>query len=204
MVLPADLPPTPGDEGAVARLGACMAVLRQATIAELARATDLLEGEVRVGLRQLSDILNSAGMVVLDDGQAVALQPRADLAEMAQRLAARPPHRALSALQCFAMAVAVGRGIVTVAELSDLRQADSWRLVRSLEEKGYLARAGDGYVATHAFLALLRQSGGPETMEELREQLLGQLDERNREILRERFGEVVPVPQESADEVDGG
>jgi hypothetical protein len=57
----------------VAALGACLATVRSATLAELAEATGATISEVRLALRRLADQLEPAGMQVLDDGSHVQL-----------------------------------------------------------------------------------------------------------------------------------
>src|SRR5437660_849657 len=59
----------------VATLGACLAAVRQATLAELAEASGVPLWEVRLGLRRLADQLEVAGIQVLDDGSQVQLAP---------------------------------------------------------------------------------------------------------------------------------
>src|SRR2546423_11712877 len=57
----------------VAKLGACLAAVRQATLAELAQAAGVSISEVRLALRRLAEQLQAAGMQVLDDGNHVQL-----------------------------------------------------------------------------------------------------------------------------------
>src|SRR6202165_2941801 len=59
----------------VATLGACLAGVRHATLAELAQASGVSISDVRVALRRLAEQLEAAGMQVLDDGSHVQLAP---------------------------------------------------------------------------------------------------------------------------------
>jgi transcriptional regulator with XRE-family HTH domain len=59
----------------VAALGACLAAVRQATLAELAQATGASISDVRLALRRLAEQLEPTGMQVLDDGSQVQLAP---------------------------------------------------------------------------------------------------------------------------------
>src|SRR5256712_6945567 len=59
----------------VAALGACLAAVRQASLAELAEATGAPISDVRLGLRRLAEQLEPTGMQVLDDGSHVQLAP---------------------------------------------------------------------------------------------------------------------------------
>jgi len=201
MVLPAERPATPEDDEVVARLGACLGAVHTASITELARAAELPEGVVRIALRQLSEQLHSLGMRVFDDGQQVALGPRADLRDVPVPLTTAPPHPALTQLQSWAMVMAVCRGTITVAEMTDLRTVNSWALVQSLVAKGYLVRVGDGFQATHLFLERVSQAGGPETVEELRAQMLASVDDRYRAVLADGVGSIPPPPEPEPEEL---
>jgi hypothetical protein len=59
----------------VASLGACLAAVRQASLAELAQATGVPISDVRLALRRLVEQLEATGMQVLDDGSHVQLAP---------------------------------------------------------------------------------------------------------------------------------
>jgi transcriptional regulator with XRE-family HTH domain len=59
----------------VATLGACLAAVRSASLAELAEASGVSIYEVRLPLRRLAEQLEDSGMQVLDDGSQVQLAP---------------------------------------------------------------------------------------------------------------------------------
>ncbi|HLB77159.1 MAG TPA: hypothetical protein VJO72_09015, partial [Candidatus Dormibacteraeota bacterium] len=59
----------------VARLGACLASVRQASLAELGEAMGASISDVRLALRRLATQLEATGMQVLDDGSHVQLAP---------------------------------------------------------------------------------------------------------------------------------
>src|SRR2546423_8010720 len=59
----------------VATLGACLAAVRQATLAELAEAAGVPIPHVRLALRRLAQQLEPTGMQVLDDGSQGQLAP---------------------------------------------------------------------------------------------------------------------------------
>jgi transcriptional regulator with XRE-family HTH domain len=73
----------------VATLGACLAAVRQATLAELAAATGVSISDVRLGLRRLAQQLEPAGMQVLDDGSHVQLAPERRFHDAVAQLAQR-------------------------------------------------------------------------------------------------------------------
>jgi hypothetical protein len=55
----------------VAAHGACLAAVRQATLAKPAQAIGVPQWEVRLGLRRPADHLEPTGIQVLDDGSHV-------------------------------------------------------------------------------------------------------------------------------------
>src|SRR5207302_11268197 len=59
----------------VARLGACLASVRQASLAELGEAMGASISDVHLALRRLATKLEATGMQVLDDGSHVQLAP---------------------------------------------------------------------------------------------------------------------------------
>jgi transcriptional regulator with XRE-family HTH domain len=59
----------------VAKLGACLAAVRSATLAELAEVTGVPISDIRLALRRLAEQLEPTGMQVLDDGSHVQLAP---------------------------------------------------------------------------------------------------------------------------------
>ncbi len=134
--------PPPAD--AVATLGACLAARGRLGIADLARLTGLSGGEVRHGLRLLSDSLGVAGMQITDDGAEAQLTPRRDLpieedlAELGEPVGPSP-----SAPQMEILAIAVADGVTTRRRIEDLRGVDSAEAIAGLVERGLLARAQD-------------------------------------------------------------
>jgi hypothetical protein len=59
----------------VANLGACLAAVRSATLAELAEAAGMAIPDVRLALRRLAEQLERAGMQVLDDSSQFSWCP---------------------------------------------------------------------------------------------------------------------------------
>jgi chromosome segregation and condensation protein ScpB len=166
----ADPPP----DDAVAKLGACLAAGGRLPIADLARLTGLTGGEVRHGLRLLSDVLGAAGMQVTDDGAEAQLTPRRDLpfeedlAELGEPVGPSP-----SAPQMEILAIAVADGVTTRRRIEELRGVDSAEAIANLVERGLLARAQDDVAPGRPLLyrptTRLLQLFGVETMEELQE-----------------------------------
>lgn len=149
----------------VAALGACLAVLRSTSVAELARAVKVTPGEVQQALRLLSAALAPLGMRVLEDGTRVELQAAHGVAHYASVLAPPRVLAELTELQMGILMMAVYRGGFTVDEVSDLRQTNSWSVVHALETKGYLRQDSDSFTYRPTLLVLHRF--GAETFDEL-------------------------------------
>jgi hypothetical protein len=70
----------------VATLGACLAAVRQASLAELAGTVGVRISDVRLALRRLAEQLEAVGMQVLDDGSHVQLAPERRFHDAVARL----------------------------------------------------------------------------------------------------------------------
>jgi chromosome segregation and condensation protein ScpB len=111
----------------VASLGACLAVVRTATLAELAEATGVPISDVRLALRRLAEQLERTGMQVLDDGSHVQLAAdrrfQAAVAHLVQpeRL---PP---LTLEQAEVLAIVMSDGMATRRRIEEVRGRLSWR-----------------------------------------------------------------------------
>ena len=107
----------------VASLGACLAAVRLATLAELAEATDVSVSEVRLALRRLADQLEPAGMHVLDDGTHVQLAPRPRFHTAAARLAQPEQLTRLTKEQAEVLAIVIADGMATRRRIEEARGA---------------------------------------------------------------------------------
>jgi transcriptional regulator with XRE-family HTH domain len=81
----------------VATLGACLAAVGQASLAELAQAVGAPIPDVRLALRGLAEQLEPAGMQVLDDGSHIQLAPAKRLHDAVAQLV--QPERLPGAVQ---------------------------------------------------------------------------------------------------------
>jgi chromosome segregation and condensation protein ScpB len=162
---PAAVPEAAG--GAVAAIGACLAVLREAKIADLALAADVSVEEAREALRVLSARLAPLGMRVVDDAATALLQPAHEVAHVPAVLTAPRPRPALTDLQQSVLMMAIYCQGITSEEVSDLRGVNSWSVLDSLRVKGYLAMGRDSFIYQPTRLVLERL--GCDTFEELRE-----------------------------------
>jgi transcriptional regulator with XRE-family HTH domain len=181
--------PQPGSDLDAARLGACLAVVREATLADLARATDLDLDEVRQGLRNLSNGLGPWGMRVLEDGMTASLQPRQELARVPTALTAPRSKPPLTELQMAVLTMAVyWEDGLTVARIDRLRRlnqeqrVNSWSVVQALVDKGYLVQLEDSVVYRPTRL-ILDRTEGLETIEQLRAWLLDSISDGDKERL---------------------
>jgi transcriptional regulator with XRE-family HTH domain len=111
----------------VATLGACLAAVRQATLAELAQATGVPISEVRLGLRRLAEQLEPAGMQVLDDGSHVQLAPEKRFHDAVAP--AGPPRAAAATDQepAEVLVIVISDGMATRRRIEDVRGAASCR-----------------------------------------------------------------------------
>jgi chromosome segregation and condensation protein ScpB/DNA-binding XRE family transcriptional regulator len=179
----------------VAKLGACLAAVRLATLSELANATGVTISEVRLGLRRLGEQLEAAGMQVLDDGAHVQLAPakrfHAAVAQLVQ------PERLPRLTQEMAevLAIVVMDGIATRRRIEEVRGAatlsigaegpvslprDSSETLALLLSRGLLCAERDDhamgrplvYRPTPRLLQLL----GVQTLEEARTKIGGSAD----------------------------
>jgi chromosome segregation and condensation protein ScpB len=109
----------------VATLGACLAAVRQASLAELASAAGVPISDVRLGLRRLAELLEPAGMQILDDSSHVQLAPKKRFHEAVGQLV--QPERLLRLTQEMAevLAIVIMDGMATRRRIEELRGAAS-------------------------------------------------------------------------------
>jgi chromosome segregation and condensation protein ScpB len=176
----------------VATLGACLAAVRQATLAELAQAADASISDVRLALRRLAEQLEPTGMQVLDDGSHVQLAPEKRFHKAVAQLV-QPEHLPrLTQEQAEVLAIVVMDGIATRRRIEEVRGAatlsiepagpislprDSSETLALLLSRGLLCAERDDhamgrplvYRPTPRLLQLL----GVETLEEARLRMRG-------------------------------
>jgi transcriptional regulator with XRE-family HTH domain len=109
----------------VATLGACLAAVRQATLAELARAADVSISEVRLALRRLAEQLEPAGMQVLDDGSHVQLAPAKHFHEAVAQLVQPERLPRLTQEMAEVLAIVIMEGMATRRRIEEVRGATS-------------------------------------------------------------------------------
>ncbi len=109
----------------VARLGACLAAVRQAGLAELAEAVGAPIADVRLGLRRLAEQLESAGMQVLDDGRYVQLAPGKPFHEVVGRLVQPERLPRLTQEMAEVLAVVIMDGMASRRRIEEVRGAAS-------------------------------------------------------------------------------
>jgi transcriptional regulator with XRE-family HTH domain len=110
-------------DGLVACLGACLAAVRQATLAELAEATGWPVSEVRLALRRLAEQLEATGMKVLDDGSHVQLTPGRRYHGTVARLAKPEQLPRLTQEQAEVLAIVIADGMTTRRRIEEGRGA---------------------------------------------------------------------------------
>src|SRR5438128_6617986 len=97
----------------VPMLGACLAAVRQASLAELAEATGVSISDVRLALRRLAEQLEATGMQVLDDGSHVQLAPEKRFHEAVAHLAQPERLPRLTQEMAEVLAIVIMEGMVT-------------------------------------------------------------------------------------------
>ena len=107
----------------VASLGACLATVRSATLAELAEATDATISEVRLALRRLAGQLEPAGMQVLDDGNQVQLAAESRFHGAVSHLLQPEQLPRLTQEQAEVLAIVIADGMATRRRIEEVRGA---------------------------------------------------------------------------------
>jgi chromosome segregation and condensation protein ScpB len=105
----------------VATLGACLAAVRQATLAELARASSASVSDVRLALRRLAEQLEPTGMQVLDDGSHVQLAPEKRFHPAVAQLIKTERLPRLTQEQAEVLAIVVMDGMATRRRIEEVR-----------------------------------------------------------------------------------
>lgn len=162
-----------------ARLGACLAVVRKAQLAELARATRSTLAEVRAGLRDLSSELASCGMTVVDSGHQAELVPQAALGAEAARLI--PPRVSLmTEARMTVLAIVAAHGAATNKLVDEIRGLDSSELLVGLLSEGYLEALQDersvGRPYVYRLTPRVLEEIGMETVEQMRAAIRPRVD----------------------------
>jgi chromosome segregation and condensation protein ScpB len=183
----------------VATLGACLAAVRSATLAELAAATGVPISDVRLALRRLAEELGRTGMQVLDDGNHVQLAPERHFHGAVAHLVQVEQLPRLTQEQAEVLAIVISDGMATRRRIDEVRGAaqlsigpegpvsvprDSSETLALLLSRGLLCADRDDhangrplvYRPTPRLLQLL----GVETLEEARERLRVPADYRVR------------------------
>jgi chromosome segregation and condensation protein ScpB len=107
----------------VATLGACLAAVRQASLAELAAATGVSVSDVRLGLRRLADRLELSGMQVLDDSNHVQLAPEQRFRDAVAQLVQPERLPRLTQEQAEVLAIVIMEGMATRRRIEEIRGA---------------------------------------------------------------------------------
>jgi chromosome segregation and condensation protein ScpB len=107
----------------VASLGACLAAVRQATLAELAGATGVSIADVRLALRRLAEQLEPAGMQVLDDGAHVQVAPEKRFQEAVAQLVQPERLPRLTQEMAEVLAIVIMDGMATRRRIEEVRGA---------------------------------------------------------------------------------
>jgi chromosome segregation and condensation protein ScpB/DNA-binding XRE family transcriptional regulator len=107
----------------VATLGACLAAVRSATLAELAEASSVSISDVRLALRRLAEQLEPSGMHVLDDGSHVQLAPERRFHGAVAHLVQPEKLPRLTQEQAEVLAIVISDGMATRRRIEEVRGA---------------------------------------------------------------------------------
>jgi chromosome segregation and condensation protein ScpB/DNA-binding XRE family transcriptional regulator len=107
----------------VARLGACLAAVRQATLAELASAAGVSIADVRLALRRLAEQLQPSGMQVLDDETHVQLAPDGGFHDAVSHLVQPEQLPRLTQEHAEVLAIVIMDGMATRRRIEEVRGA---------------------------------------------------------------------------------
>jgi chromosome segregation and condensation protein ScpB len=100
-----------------------LAAVRQATLAELARATSEPISDVQLALRRLAEQLEAMGMQVLDDGSQVQLAPNKRFRTAVAQLARPQPLPRLTQEQAEVLAIVISDSMATRRRIEEVRGA---------------------------------------------------------------------------------
>jgi chromosome segregation and condensation protein ScpB len=171
----------------VATLGACLAAVRQASLAELAAATGVSISEVRLALRRLAEQLEPAGMRVFDDGAHVQLGPEKRFHEAVAQLVQPERLPRLTQEMAEVLTIVIIDGMATRRRIEEIRGAatlsigaegpvslprDSSETLALLLSRGLLCAERDDHATGRPLVyrptPRLLQVVGAETLEEAR------------------------------------
>jgi chromosome segregation and condensation protein ScpB/DNA-binding XRE family transcriptional regulator len=174
----------------VAALGACLAAVRAATLAELAEATGAPIANVRLALRRLAEQLEPTGMQVLDDGSHVELAPEQRFHSAVAHLRQPETMPRLTQEQAEVLAIVISDGMATRRRIEEVRGAtqlsigpagpaslprDSSETLALLLSRGLVCADRDdratGRPLIYRPMPRLLQLLGAETLEEARRRL---------------------------------
>jgi chromosome segregation and condensation protein ScpB len=174
----------------VATLGACLAVVRSATLAEFGHVIGLPISDVRVALRRLADKLKAAGMQVLDDGNHVQLTSDRRFHGAVAQLVQPEQMTRLTQEQAEILAIVISDGMATRRRIEEVRGAaqlsigpegpvslprDSSETLALLLSRGLLCADRDEHATGRPLVyrptPRLLQLLGAETLEEARRRL---------------------------------
>jgi chromosome segregation and condensation protein ScpB len=176
----------------VATLGACLAAVRSATLAELGEATGASISDVRLALRRLSGKAAAMGMQVLDDGSHAQLAPEKQFHDAVAQLVQPEQLIRLTQEQAEVLAIVIMDGMATRRRIEEVRGAtslsigpegpaslprDSSETLALLLSRGLLCAERDDHATGRPLVyrptPRLLQLLGAETLEEARGRMRG-------------------------------
>ena len=133
------------------------------SLKELAKMLDLKVGEIKDAVNKLADQYKNRGMVLVDDGEVVALGTNPNLSELIERIQKEELSRELGRAGLETLSIVLYKGPVSRREIDFIRGVNSTFILRNLLIRGLVERT-ESQVGERSFtykptLELLRHLG---------------------------------------------
>lgn len=167
--------PAPED-GLLPRLGALLTVRRSLPLGEASVLLDASIAGIRAAVAELAERLAPLGILVIEDGDGVALVPHRSFVDLADRATAAVTTPKLTSVHLGILGIVLHAGSVTRSRIDERRGLDSAEAVAQLVEWGLLRRKGaDGRSPLYHVTAKLLEVTGTASVAELRQRFFEHL-----------------------------
>lgn len=130
---------------------------------ELSKMLDMGEKDVRGGLKNLSDSYANRGVVLIDDGESVALGTHPEASELIEKIQKEELSRELGRAGLETLSIVLYKGPVSRREIDFIRGVNSGFIIRNLLIRGLIERTesqmGERSYSYRPTLELLRYLG---------------------------------------------
>lgn len=164
------------EDGLLPRLGALLTVRRALPLGEASVILDASIAGIRAAVAELAGRLAPLGMLVIEDGEGVALVPHRSFVDLADRAIAAVTTPKLTSAHVGILGIVLHAGSVTRQRIDERRGLDSAEAVAQLVEWGLLRRQGaDGRSPLYHVTAKLLEVTGTASVAELRQRFFDHL-----------------------------